>query len=236
MPNHVLGRPGDEGSILRQLKVLVILLLLSNIALGVFGFYFLRALDRKYSSLIGQALPTLNDLQTLTAGSMEAMRSTNPTLFGQSSPSRTEMSERARVALKKDRDLRRSVLNRQWLAVNADQKLNFQEAGETFSQTATEVISLLGSGENAEASRRREQSLRPAFDHYVAATTKAADMLEVESLRTSDKLTVRTSNISNMMLGLAGWPVMILCVLMLITAVFVIAILVKVFFSKQEAI
>jgi hypothetical protein len=52
-----------ENSMLRQLKVLVILLLLSNIALGAFGFYFLRRIDQRYSSLIVQAVPAMNQRQ-----------------------------------------------------------------------------------------------------------------------------------------------------------------------------
>jgi hypothetical protein len=94
---------------------------------------------------------------------------------------------------------------------------------------------LFESGDRAEASRQREQSLRPAFDRYVTATTRAADMLKAQSLRTSGILTAKTGNVSNMMLGLASWPVIILCAFLLITAVFVMVILLKVFVFKQEA-
>jgi hypothetical protein len=235
MTNDGVSARSNERSILRQLKVLVAILVLSNIALGVFGFYFLRTVDRKYSSLIDQAVPALNDLQTLTAMSMEAMRSTNPTLFGDSPQSRAEMTQRARVALERDRHLRSQALQREWLSRDAEERLNFQNAGNAFSRTATEVIGLFELGQSAEASRQREQSLRPAFDRYVAATTKLADELEVHSLRASSSLTIRTGSISNMMLGLASWPLMILGALLLIAVLFVMVILLNDFFRHKEA-
>jgi len=235
MPNRVFSGPDNELSILRQLKVLVVVLILSNIALGFLGFYFLRALDRKYSRLIDQAVPTLHQLQTLTAASLDAMRSTNPTLLGDSPQSRTEMLQRARVAIERDRDLRDRALKREWLSTETDERLNLETAGETFSRAATEIVSLFESGDRVEASRQREQSVRPAFDRYVAATTKAADALRAQSLRRSDTLTATTGSVSNMLLGLASWPVIILCAFLLITAVFVIVILLKVFFFTQEA-
>ena len=145
------------------------------------------------------------------------------------------MLQRARVAIERDRDLRNRALKREWLSTETDERLNLEAAGETFSQAATEIVSLLESGDRAEAGRQREQSLRPAFDRYVTATTRAADMLKAQSLRTSGTLTANTGNVSNMMLGLASWPVIILCAFLLITAVFVMVILLKVFVFKQEA-
>jgi hypothetical protein len=237
MPNRVLSGPADDQtSILRQLKILVIVLILSNIGLGIFGFYFLRTIDRKYSTLIALAVPTLNDMQTLTMFIGDAMRSTNPTLFGDNPQSRAEMSQRAHTALERDRDLRNSILKREWLPRDAEERLNFQNAGDAFSRTAAEVVGLFESGESAEASRQREQSLRPAFNRYVTATTKAADVLEDESLRTSDILTASTVSTSKIMLGLASWPVIILCGFLLITALFVIGVLLKVLFSGREAV
>src|SRR6202171_613978 len=56
MPESALSGPGDPKSTLRRLKFVVVILILSNIALGVYGFCFLRALDRKYSSLISLAV------------------------------------------------------------------------------------------------------------------------------------------------------------------------------------
>jgi hypothetical protein len=236
MPNGVSSSLDHETSILRQLKILVAVLVLSNIALGGFAFYFLRAIDRKYSDLIDQAVPTLNDMQTLTALSMEAMHSVNPTLFGETPQRRAEAAQRARVALERDRDLRNSILTREWLSRDNEDRVDFQNSGEQFTRAAGEVIALLESGKNAEANKQREQSLRPVFDHYIAATTKAADVLEAQSLKTSDIYTERTVSISKMMLGLGTWPVIIMGIFLMITAVFILAVLLKVLVFRHESV
>jgi hypothetical protein len=237
MFNRVFSEPEHEKSMLRQLKVIVVVLVLSNIALGGFAFYFLRAIDRKYSDLIEQAVPTLNDMQTLTAVSGDAMRATNPVFFGETPQSRTEGAQRARVALERDRALRNSILKREWLTRNTDERVDFQNAGEEFTRAAAGVIGLLETGQATDARQRREQSLRPAFNRYVTATTKAADVLEAQSMKTSDLFTARTVSISKMMLGLGSWPVLIMGIFLIITAVFIIAVLLKVFvFGREESI
>ena len=236
MFDRIFSEPEHEKSMLRQLKIIIVVLVLSNIALGGFGFYFLRAIDRKYSDLIDRAIPTLNDMQTLTAVSMKAMRTTDPTLFGESSQSRPGRIQAARVALERDRDLRTSILKREWLSRDTEERVDFQSAGEVFSRAAAEVIDLLESGRTADASKQREESLRPAFERYLETTTKAADVLEAESLKTSDLFTERTVSMSRIMLGLASWPVMILGIFLLITAVFIIAVLLKVFIFRDESI
>ena len=235
MTSHHVSASGRQSATVHRLKMLVVALIISNIVLGVCGVYFLRTVDRKYSILIDQAVPTLNDMQTLTMFVGDAMHSTNLTLFNDSTPNRMEMVQRARTAIERDRQLRNSILKREWLSRNAEERLHFQNAGEAFSQEAEHIASLLESGDTAEAIRRREQSLRPAFNRYVVATTKAADILEAESIRTSDKLTVRTGSMSNMLLGLASWPVILFCILTLVTAVFVIEFLLKLSSTDEEA-
>src|SRR5205814_8803362 len=80
----------DQSSTLRQLKLLVVVLVLSNIGLGIFSFYLLRSVDRTYSDLIDRSVPVLNDLQTLTALAVRAMRGTHPTLFGENGRNRED--------------------------------------------------------------------------------------------------------------------------------------------------
>ncbi len=235
MSNHIFGGREQEISILRQLKILVAVLIISNIALGVFGFSFLRTLDRKYSALIDRAVPTMNDLQELTTVAEAAMRGTNPILFGDSSQTRTETSQRGHNAVDRDRNLRNSILQREWLFKNVEERMNFHNLGEAFSRTAEKIIGLLESAENAEAGRQREELLRPAFERYIAATAKAANVLEAQSLKTSNALTAKTGSMSNMMIGFASWPLITLGIFFFVTAVFVIVVLLNVFFRNSEA-
>jgi len=235
MRDQASSEPEHEKSAFRQLQIIVVLLIFSNIALGVLGYYYLRAIDRKYSVLIEQTVPTLNDMQTLTAVSVNALRSTNPVLFGETLQSRTQAAQQARDALERDRDLRNRILKRESFSRETAEWVDFQNSGEDFSQAAAEVVGLLEAGQTTDGQQRREQSLRPAFNRYVSATTKAADLLRAQSLRTSDIYTERTGSISKMMLGLGSWPVMIMGIFLMITAVFIIAVLLKVLVFRGEA-
>ena len=235
MNNRTAKNRDEEAWTLRQFKVLVVVLILSNVILGTFGFYLLRSMDRKYSTLINQSVPALTELRTLTVFSLEAMRSTSPTLSGDTPQTRQEGAQRARVALERDRNLRNHVLRQDWLSRNGEARVNFEQAGEAFSQATKQVILLLESGQSSEGDQQREQIQRPAFNRYVAATTKAADMLEAESLQMNATLTETTGSASGVLIGFASWPLMIVGLLLAVTTLFVLGVLVNVYFRREEA-
>ena len=227
MSDRNFSESEHQKSILRQLKVVIALLVLSNVVLGVFSFYFLRAVDRKYSQLISRAVPIMHQMQELTAVTTEVMRETNPALFGGSSENQREATERARAGLDRDKKLRDSLVQTDWDPTRDNEQDTLQNTGETFTKIGRNVIDLLGTGRITDATKLREESLRPAFERYVAATSEATGFVKALSLKTSDDFTERTHSISKMMLGLGSWPVMILGILLLITAVFIIAVLLK---------
>jgi hypothetical protein len=235
MSHLALSEPEQERSSVRQLKIIVILLAISNIGLGAFSFSCLRAVDRRYSDLIDQTVPTLNELQALTAISVEAMRGTNPALLGGSAQNRTEALANVRAALERDQEMRSRILARNWFSSDANERLNFEEAGQAFRKNAEGLIALIESGQFDEAGKLREASVRPAFERYVKATTKAADLFRQESLRTSDVFTEKTITISKMILGLGSWPVMIVGLFLSITVAFIITVVVGVFVFRRTA-
>ena len=221
IPTH----SGRRIATVRQLKLLVVALLLSNIALGIFGFHSLRATDRKYSRLIDQTVPALTELEKLTASSVEVMRGTNPVFYEQSHDQTQFLSE-ARANLALNRELSKKLGNDSFPVGGGDGQ-TLRHAAELFEQQAGEAMDLLGSGKIADVTRLRDQSLRPAFEAYLAAAGKSADSLESESLRTSDTLSAQTGSVSDIILGVAGWPVLALGALLV--AVVVIILLIRIF-------
>jgi hypothetical protein len=216
----------DQSSTIRQLKLLVVVLVLSNIGLGVFSFYLLRRVDRTYSDLIDQSVPVLNDLQTLTALAVSAMRGTNPTLFADAAGNRRETLEASRAALASEEALRNKLVTVEWVTGQNAERAHFRAAGEAFSRTATEVLAGYAAGQDAAALRLREEKLRAEFDRYLNSITKAADVLEAESSRQSDSLSAHTGSMSTVMLGIASWPVILLLGLLALTAIFVLVLMV----------
>jgi len=226
MANPVATSFSGQTASLRNLKRLVVLLVCSNIALGVFSVYLLRSVDQRYTELLGHSVPVLNDLQTLTAQSVAAMRGTGTTLSNAPAEARADLVQRAREAIRRDRDLRNRLLKGDWLASKPDGKTDFQTSGEAFTQASTDVLNLFAAGKIAEATALRDRAVRPVFDQYLDSTTKVADLLQTESQRTNADYTAKTGSLSTIVLGLAGWPLLVFGALLLLVMILVIAMMV----------
>ncbi len=217
----------------RSAKALIfVLVVVSNIATGIFSFYSLRGLDAKYSALLAQSVPTLNDLQTLTAMTVEAMRSTNPSVLGLPNEN---SSERARQSIHGEEQLRHSLLQRHWLPADSKDRLEFESAGAAFSRAATAFVDSFANSAPSEMNQKRDEVLRPAFQRYQVATTKAADALEAESLQTSGTLTTKAGNVSRLILAAGTWPLAILLTLFLASALVLLYLARFSLFKKEES-
>jgi len=227
--------PPDR-SIVRQLKTLVAILVASNIALGLFGFCFLRHIDRKYSELIERTVPTLNDLQTLTAMTTAAMRSTRVVVEAKTPEQISAAAQAARVAIDRDRDLRNSILTRETMRSDLADCNTLAAEGDKFSAAARQVVDTAAAGNVPDALRQREDVLRPSSERYINATTKMADALEAEGLRSSNALSSITGSFSTFILGVGSWPVVAIALLLAFSAVFVVVVLVNTRVREREAL
>jgi hypothetical protein len=227
MPGRVSATLESQPA-LRQLKIAVIVLIVSNVALGIFSVYLLHVVARKYSRLISETVPSINELQTLTAWSIDAMRGTNPVRFQGPTSDAAATARRAREITDHERDLRSHALQQDWPLLKPAERAELDEAGGAFTRESLAVVQLFESGHNADAMQKRDSSLRPAFDRYVRCLTKSADILEVEGLRTSGNLREQTGSISHVMLGVATWPVIVVGLFYLIALIYVGGVLLKV--------
>src|SRR4051812_19014624 len=116
MPHPFSASFHDQSATLRQLKLLVMVLVLSNIGLGIFSFYLLRKTDRSYTELISHTVPILGDLQELTARSVQTMRLTNPALFPTGQPEAGAL-EAARAEIRAEQDRRTGLLAADWVGM-----------------------------------------------------------------------------------------------------------------------
>lgn len=203
----------------RRFKILLWLLLLSNIATGLFAFGSIRALDRKYSSLVAQAIPALNDLQTLTAIAVESMYRTNPELL--TSEPRGEGLGRARGALAADRQLRDAVVRQPWLSGLTQKREDFETAGSAFAQAASAFLDASENATAADLRQRRDQTLRPVFQRYLSATSVLAEAVKAESLQKSESFSTETGSVSRLFLAAGNWPLAIFGLLLLSVAILV---------------
>lgn len=218
--------PHDQTSTLRNMKLLVVVLIVSNFALGAFSVYLLRSVDKRYSDLVGQAVPALNDLRELTSNTVSAMRSTNPRNFAGSESALSAAIQTARQRLAAVKNLRQDSLKDPYFAGRAETYAAIVQTGSEFDGVCAEYLEIYAGGRPAEAVRQRDEKMLPAFDRHIAAIGAAADIIESTSLATSKVYAGRTRSLSTMLLGVASWPVIVLLALLLLTAGFVIAMMI----------
>jgi hypothetical protein len=215
----------DPRSVIRALKLLVAILVLSNVSVGIVGVYLLKVVDDRYTRLIERSVPLLNDLQTETAKLVEAMRSTNPVLH-EVPEGRMASVTRGKAAFAADVALRAKILSVDWSSMQSELRDSLVSAGSEFTHVGYEVLALYAADQPAAAARLRETMLRPAFDRYMRATTKAADVVEYHSRRESDGFTEKTSSFVRALLGFAGWPVFLVVAGVLFSTSFAAVLLV----------
>jgi hypothetical protein len=216
----------DQSATLRQLKMLVVLLVISNVGLGVFAFYLLRSTDARYSEVLSRSIPALSDLRGVSFRLTDLMRSTSLPLLTSTEEQRPQAIHRAQAAIATDRELREKLLLETWLVGLGGNRYAIQHAGDKVDAIATRVIEIVQTGNIGEATKFRDQTLRPAFDEYLESIGKAADTVEDASLKANDDISARITSMSAVVLGIAGWPVIVLVALLVLTAVFVVVLMV----------
>ena len=225
MPQSVSG-PNAQAPTLRNLKVLVVLLVVSNLFIGALGFYLLRSVDRRYSALIGRVVPALNDLRQVMSDTVTAMRSTNPNNFSGAGADSNKALQISRQKLAQMRKSREETLQDPYFADKREVLTAIRETGLEFDGICSEYLAVYGSGRQTEAVRLRDEKLLSIFDRHIGSIGAAADAIESTSLSTSSDYAGRTSSLSTIVLGVASWPVILLFGLLLLTAIFVIAMMI----------
>ncbi len=224
--SRLASSPNDQASTLRNLKLLVILLAASNILVGAISVYLLRAVDTRYSELIERTVPALNDLRELMTDTITTMRSTNPILLEKPGANRPGLMEAMHAALTTEQKFRTDLLTGAGLTHQPVDRSSLQKAGEAWENEVIGIIQLYPVSSAAEIAHERETKLRPAFEDYMGAIAKASDSVESIGLTSNKDFTAKTNTLSTIVLGVASWPVLLLLALLLLTVVFVIAMMI----------
>lgn len=202
----------------------MIALVISNLGLGAFSFYLLRTLDARYSHLVEQSVPVLNDLQTLSARSADVMLRTGTSLLEAPPERQGELVQAGKRSVQLDRGLRFSLLKDEWPPTARGKEI-LGPMGDSFDTIATEVLRLVETKQIDAAKKYRDGKLRPAFEQYLETITHVADGLETESLRINGDYSVNSGAMARIVLGVGSWPVILLAGLLTVTALFVLALM-----------
>jgi hypothetical protein len=226
MPKPSSGAAFQEPpSTVRQLKLLVLVLVVSNVGLGFLSVYLLRAVDERYTDLFDHSIPVLHDLRELTSAVIAAQRAAGSSVLFRATPA--ELPARlaqAEAALASARKLSEQALASETL-LKFPECQAMRSAAEQHQRNLAEMLKLMRAGAESEAVRLREAAVLPAFDRYLASIGEVGAAIEKTSMSESDRVTERIGTMSKLVLGVASWPVIVLVALVLVTVIFVLVLM-----------
>jgi hypothetical protein len=189
--------------------VLLILLLASNLVVGVLSLFFLRSLNERYASLVDRSVPLLNDLRRLTKEVSMAQRSTLRAIVAPTPGERTEMIARLRKGMADAEISMDEIEHEADLIVNTPQLNRLLEMHRQYFDLVHQFLDLISSGNLAGADSFNRTQLRPAYESYMSAVEGAANQVERLGTDLSQRYTAEAKSYRSYLLAFAGWPLVL---------------------------
>lgn len=197
---------------------LLVALLCSNFTVGAIGLYSMRQLDRNYAQLVEQGLPTLNALRALTRELGVVQRTSLRAAIAVTSEDRAEQLGRLSRA--------RAEIGAQLGAMpvdpifsSAEDRQELREAASRYDSTVERFLTLLASGQEAEAVRVQREVMRPAYDELLEDLDEAAEHALRAGSMLSRQYADNTRSFTRLLVVLSGWPIAIIGLGMLLALV-----------------
>jgi len=202
----------------QRLKLLIGILVVSNLVLGVLSFRFLVTLDTDYNELIDRSLPTINHLRGMTSESSVTHRSLTFALSAQQPDRRAGYLKTAEQALAKEERHVRDVTPVLDAELGAETGARLKKAHDLYYTQSLALVALLREGKRQEAGDRVHE-MREALDAFMTTVADIADAFAQRSQDEGDLVSANVRTRGTIMLGLGGWPLAIAAALTLLIAV-----------------
>ena len=218
-------------------KWFILGLLVSNLILGGLSFFLLRALDARYSELLGRSVPIMAELHGVTMSVMRSRRAMSDSLTAKPGPEQTafldravhfeQASAKARLGYQYSPDvLNGEAVDREMESVAADYKAVMQR-----------FLGFVRNGRIAEASALRTNDLRVITDRYYELLEKRTTQIEERAEQMGQDYTKGISFQSKLVLTMASWPIMAALLVVLVFLITLLSLFVAVFtprFNSQS--
>ena len=215
----------EAGATLRRLKLLAVVLVLSNLVVGAFSVYLIRRADRDYSALIDQTVPVLYQVRTVGGAGGRVFRGLIAGLVADDPVKCAAAIAQVKESLARGQQLRAQLIQTDFLRENPELVRELVESGRGYDQVAADILPRVTPQNTAEDERDRLEELQVVNARYSAALEKISTELVERARVTSDAYTARSHNRSAMLLGLAGWPFLAAALIAIVTMVVVVVML-----------
>jgi hypothetical protein len=199
------------------LKQLILVLLVSNVVLGVLSVYLLRTLDRDYSVLIEDSVPVLNQLRTMNKSGSGAYRAALWSMVLPDAAGRADAFKQSQTATHKGKQFRIRVMAAEIFAGQKALIDQLRVTGEAYDKAVTEFLAFMAQNNSPGAAQARFEQIRPVFKNYANAIETAANYVESRSANLSADYTARMRSRTTLVLSIASWPVLVIATAMLLT-------------------
>lgn len=210
---------------LQRLKLLAIVLVLSNFFLGLFSVYLIRRVDRDYSVLIDESVPVLHQLRAAGRENGRAFRGVIKALVTSDAAKCAAAIDEAKDSLRRGERLRSQVLASDALLREPALAREYAESGEACDRTVRDIVQRVTPEDTADAEKDRVERMIVAFDRQSAAGEKLTARVADQAEKDSGRYTADVRSRSVVVLGLAGWPLLVFAAIVVLTVAVVIVML-----------
>lgn len=209
MPNDPTAFLPASPSSNRRLKILVGILVVSNLFLGCLSAYLLRTLDRNYSGLIDRGVPLLNEVRQLTKETVSMQRQVLATLLATEPVARREATQRLQVAITRQKDSLARLLLAEALVARPELSQRLRQSSQSYESDLATFLAYLEGDRRAEAEKLRAEALRPGVNNYLDVIDEAAMAVETSGREMNGIFSDRVRTQSTVLVGLASWPLIV---------------------------
>ena len=188
---------------------LLLILTISQLALGVFNSVTMARLDASYSSLISNDFALVGDMRNVSRQSAEVQRSVLNLVIAHSSEETVLQKQKLQNA-RTTNELYVNKLTARFKDHTENPKLQaLMHAREKYMETVDTLTGLLEGGQSDAAAPYRIKTMRPAYDAYLQTQDDLADAIYHQADAHSRELSNQSSRLRVVSVFLAALPVML---------------------------
>jgi len=215
-----------QGVALRRLRLLGVVLALSNLLLGGVSVYLLRQVDADYSRLIDDSVPLINEIRLMGKDGGNVFRSVIAGLVTSDPRKCAAAVARARTSLELEHAMRQKVQAAKIFSDRPAIAADLRSAGDAFELTVTALLPRVTPENTADAEKESIEKLQWVIDRFATAVQTASEYVEARTKAANDDYTASVRHRTFVVLGLAGWPLLVAGVFLVLTLVVVVFMLV----------
>jgi len=220
--------PGNNGRTAdgSRLRTLCVVLALSNVLLGLFSASLLRRINREYSDLIDRSVPVLNEIRIVDKNASALYQAVIAGLVTPDPVKCEKALVRTRYYLERSPVDRSIVLAADILRQRPAMAAELRNSGEAYDKAIAEILPRVTPQNTADAEKDALEHLEPIFYRYYGAVDKVSDYVERRTEKLSVDYTGLTNHSSLLVLGIGGWPLVIVGLVVAVTLAVVAVMLV----------